>query len=54
MLPAFHTSLVIPTTLIPNNHSVQIINGALYLCTRLFTSGSAQDGFIAIGLGGWR
>jgi hypothetical protein len=54
MLPAFHTSLVIPTTLIPNNHSVQIINGALYLCTRLFTSGSAQDGFIAIGLDGWR
>lgn len=54
MLPAFHTSLVIPTTLIPNNHSVQIINGALYLCTRLFTSGSSQDGFIAIGLDGWR
>ncbi len=54
MLPAFHTSLVIPTTLIPNNHSVQIINGALYLCTRLFTSGSTQDGFVAIGLDGWR
>jgi hypothetical protein len=54
MLPAFHTSLVNPTTLIPNNHSVQIINGALYLCTRLFTSGSAQDGFVAIGLDGWR
>lgn len=54
MLPAFHTSLVIPTTLIPNNHSVQIINGALYLCTRLFTSGLTQDGFVAIGLDGWR
>ena len=54
MLPAFHTSLVIPTTLIPNNHSVQIINGALYLCTRLFTGGSTQDGFVAIGLDGWR
>lgn len=54
MLPAFHTSLVSPTTLIPNNHSVQIINGALYLCTRLFTSGSTQDGFVAIGLDGWR
>ena len=54
MLPAFHTSLVIPTTLIPNNHSVQIINGALYLCTRLFTSIYTQDGFIAIGLDGWR
>lgn len=54
MLPAFHTSLVIPTALIPNNHSVQIINGALYLCSRLVTNVGVQGSFVAIRLDGWR
>lgn len=55
MLPEFYTSLVRPDSIIPNNHSVQIIDGKLFLASRVWNGASnAQDGFIALSLDGWR
>ena len=55
MLPEFYTSLVRPDSIIPNNHSVQIIDGKLFLASRVWNGSSyAQDGFIALSLDGWR
>lgn len=53
-LPEFYTSLIRPNMLIPSNHSVRMIDGRLYMCSRVWQSGGAQDGFVAVGLDGWR